>query len=103
MQRGGIALEVVEVLRWILWSLLRPCCSTPGLDLAYRPCLPLGLRRDCRFRLPSMSSLVPMLVLALASLLVAMVARALAGGAVAMALFLTLLVGGGMVLAINRR
>ncbi len=50
-----------------------------------------------------MKSLVPMLVLALASLLVAMVARALAGGAVAMALFLTLLVGGAMVMAINRR
>ncbi len=50
-----------------------------------------------------MKSLVPMLVLALASLLVAMVARAIAGEAVALTLFLTLLVGGGMVMAINRR
>ena len=50
-----------------------------------------------------MKSLLPMLVLGLTSLLVAMVARALAGGAVALALFLTLLVAGGMVMAINRR
>ena len=63
----------------------------------------LGLRPECRSRVRAMKSLVPMLVLALASLLVAMVARALAGGAVAMALFLTLLVGGAMVMAINRR
>jgi len=51
----------------------------------------------------AMSSLLAMLVLVLASLLAAMVARAIAGGAFAVVLFLTLLVGGAMVLVINAR
>jgi hypothetical protein len=50
-----------------------------------------------------MSPLMALVVLVLASLLAAMVARALAGGAFAVVLFLTLLVGGAMVLAINAR
>ena len=51
----------------------------------------------------AMSPLMALVVLVLASLLAAMVARALAGGAFAVVLFLTLLVGGAMVLAINAR
>lgn len=50
-----------------------------------------------------MSSLLSVLVLVLMSLLVALVARVLAGGAVAVTLFLTLLLGGGAVMAINSR
>ena len=51
----------------------------------------------------AMSPLMALVMLVLASLLAAMVARALAGGAFAVVLFLTLLVWGAMVLAINAR
>ncbi|MFZ0406963.1 MAG: hypothetical protein WAM11_02470 [Cyanobium sp.] len=47
--------------------------------------------------------MLPVLVLILLSLVLATIAQVFAGGAVAIALLLTLLVGGAAVLAVNRR
>ena len=58
---------------------------------------------ESRVLVRSMRSMLSVLVLVLVCLLVALVLRALAGPAVAIALSLTLLLGGGVVMAVNRR